>query len=94
MTRSSLRKGASENTVLYSMLPKYHSMANIATVNKESPTLLVKKADTELWFAATLVNQKLIKRYEQTPTPSHPTNINKKLLAVTKIIIIKVNKLR
>ena len=38
----------------------------------------------ELWFAAILVNQKLTRRYEQIPTPSHPTNINKKLLAVTK----------
>jgi hypothetical protein len=46
-------------------------------VKKQSPTLLVKNADIELWFAAILVNQKLTKRYEQTPTPSHPTNINK-----------------
>ena len=48
----------------------------------------------ELWLAAILVNQKLTKRYEHTPTPSQPTNISKKLLAVTKIIIIKVNKLK
>ena len=54
----------------------------------------VKNADRELWFAAILVNQKLTKRYEQTPTPSHPTNISKKLLAVTRIIIINVNKLK
>jgi hypothetical protein len=69
-------------------------MANIPISKNESPTLLVKKADIELWFAAILVNQKLIRRYEQTPTPSHPTNINKKLLAVTSITIIKVNKLK
>jgi hypothetical protein len=48
----------------------------------------------ELWFAAILVNQKLTSKYEHTPTPSQPTNINKKLFAVTKIIIINVNKLR
>jgi hypothetical protein len=76
------------------MLPKLQSIANIPTVKKQSPTLLVIKADKELWFAAILVNQKLTKRYEQTPTPSHPTNINRKLLAVTSIIIIKVNKLK
>lgn len=63
-------------------------------VKKQSPTLLVKKADIELWLAAILVNQKLTNKYEQTPTPSQPTNINKKLLAVTSMIIIKVNKLR
>lgn len=46
-------------------------------VKKQSPTRFVKNADIELWFAAILVNQKLTKRYEQTPTPSQPTNINK-----------------
>ena len=44
---------------------------NIPIVKKQSPTLLVKKADIELWFAAILVNQKFTKRYEQIPTPSH-----------------------
>ena len=44
---------------------------NIPIVKKQSPTLLVKKAETELWFAAILVNQKFTKRYEQIPTPSH-----------------------
>ena len=43
----------------------------------QSPTLFVNKADIELWFAAILVNQKHTRRYEQTPTPSQPTNINK-----------------
>ncbi len=47
------------------------------SVKKQSPTLFVKKADIELWFAAILVNQKLTNKYEQTPTPSQPTNINK-----------------
>jgi hypothetical protein len=55
---------------------------------------LVKKAEIELWFAAILVNQKLTNKYEQTPTPSHPTNINSKLFDVTNTIIIKVNRLR
>jgi hypothetical protein len=76
------------------MLPNDHRMANIPIVRKQSPTLLVRKADIELWFAAILVNQKLTNKYEQIPTPSHPTNINRKLLAVTSIIIMKVNKLR
>jgi len=69
-------------------------MANIPRVKKQSPTLFVRKADMELWLAAILVNQKLTSKYEHTPTPSHPTNINKKLLAETSIIIISVKRLR
>jgi len=76
------------------MLPKDHSIANIAIVKKQSPTLLVKKADIELWFAAILVNQKHTRRYEHIPTPSHPTNISNRLLAVIRITIMKVNKLK
>jgi len=76
------------------MFPNDHNIANIPIVKKQSPTLFVKNAAIELWFAAILVNQKLTKRYEHIPTPSHPTNINKKLLAVTSIIIINVNKLK
>lgn len=53
------------------MFPKDHNIVNIPTVNKQSPTLLVNKADKELWFAAILVNQKFTERYEQIPTPSH-----------------------
>jgi hypothetical protein len=59
------------------MLPKDHKIVNIPTVNKQSPTLFVNKADIELWFAAILVNQKFTNKYEQTPTPSQPTNIIK-----------------
>ena len=53
------------------MLPKDHKSMNRPIVKKQSPTLLVKKAEIELWFAAILVNQKFTKRYEQIPTPSH-----------------------
>jgi len=52
-------------------------MANIPITTKVSPTLFVINAERALWFAAILVNQKHTKRYEQTPTPSHPTNISK-----------------
>ena len=52
------------------LLPKDHNIANIPIVKKQSPTLLVKKAEIELWLAAILVNQKLTNRYEQTPTKS------------------------
>jgi len=63
-------------------------------VKKQSPTLFVMKADIELWFAAILVNQKLTKRYEQTPTPSHVLSENKYFTAelhkYTKLIITTI----
>jgi hypothetical protein len=42
-------------------------------------------------FACIRVNQKFIKRKEDNPTPSQPTNICKKLLEVTSMSIKKVN---
>jgi hypothetical protein len=66
-----------EKTVEYSKFPKAHKIANIPIVKKQSPTLLVKNADKELWLAGILVYQKLTNKYEQTPTPSQPTNINR-----------------
>jgi len=42
-------------------------------------------------FACKRVNQKLINKYEDKPTPSQPKNICKKLPAVTKSNIKKVN---
>ena len=44
------------------MLPKDHNIANIPIVKKQSPTLFVKNADIELWFANIRVNQKLTSR--------------------------------
>ena len=38
------------------------------------------------------MNQKLINKYDESPTPSQPTNNCKKLLPVTKISINHVNK--
>jgi hypothetical protein len=41
-------------------------------------------------LAAIRLYQKLINKYEHTPTPSHPTNNCKKLSAVTSTTIKKV----
>jgi hypothetical protein len=57
-----------------------------------SPILLTINAFIAALFAAILVYQKLTNKYEQKPTPSHPKNNCKKLPAVTKINIKKVNK--
>jgi hypothetical protein len=43
-------------------------------------------------LASILLNQKFINKYEAKPTPSHPKNIPKKLLALTKKHIKKVNR--
>jgi hypothetical protein len=53
---------------------------------------LIIKAFIAALFAAILVYQKFINKYEQKPTPSQPKNNCKKLPAVTNIIIKNVNK--
>jgi hypothetical protein len=67
-------------------------MAKIPSAKPKSPTLLTSIALIAALFACKRANQKLINKYEQSPTPSQPTNICKKLSAVTKISIKKVNK--
>ena len=41
-------------------------------------------------LAVSLLNQKPIKKYEQSPTPSQPKNSCRKLSAVTKVNIANV----
>lgn len=60
-------------------------------IKKTSAILFIIIAFIAAFKAKILVYQKLIKRKEQTPTPSHPTNNCKKLSAVTKINIKNVN---
>jgi ribosomal protein S17E len=56
-----------------------------------SPIRLIRIAFIAALFACKRPYQKLIKRYEHKPTPSHPKNNWKKLSAVTKINIKNVN---
>jgi len=58
----------------------------------KSPTRFTIKAFIAALLACILVNQKLIKRYEHKPTPSHPKNNCMKLFAVISISIKKVKK--
>jgi len=69
-------------------------MLKIASNRAKSPILFNNIALIAALLAWTRVNQKLIKRYDVTPTPSQPTNICKKLFAVTKTNIKKVNNER
>lgn len=61
-------------------------------IKKASAILFISIALKAALFAAILVNQKFINRYEQSPTPSQPTNNCNKLFEVTKINIKNVNK--
>ena len=59
-----------------------------------SPTLFTIIALIADLLACILVCQKLINKKDASPMPSHPKNITKKLSAVTKTSIKKVNKLK
>ena len=61
-------------------------------VRAKSAIRLTIKALMAALLAWIRVYQKLIKRYEQSPTPSHPKNKITKLSPVTNINIKKVNK--
>ena len=52
------------------------------TRNPQSPMRLTMKAFLPAAAAAGRMNQKLMSRYEERPTSSHPTNITAKLSAV------------
>jgi len=56
-----------------------------------SPTLLITKDFILAFPAAILVFQNPISKYEQKPTPSHPTNKINRSSAHTIINIKKVN---
>lgn len=66
-------------------------MMHIAISKPVSAILFIIIALSADFTACTLVNQKLINKYEHTPTPSQPTNNTNKLSAVTKTIIANVN---
>jgi hypothetical protein len=67
-------------------------MVQNPAVYPKSPTRLKIIAFKAALVAWTLVFQKLIKRYEHKPIPSHPKNKTIKLLALTSTTIKKVNK--
>jgi len=62
------------------------------TVKAKSAIRLTIRAFIAALFACIRVYQKLIKRYEQSPTPSHPRNKMTKLSPVTSINIKNVKR--
>jgi hypothetical protein len=63
----------------------------IPKIKNTSAILFIIIAFNAALLAKIRVNQKFINKYEQSPTPSQPKNICKKLSAVTKNNIKKVN---
>ena len=52
----------------------FANIMNIATRNPKSPMRLTMNAFLPASAFAFSLNQKPMSRYEQSPTPSHPTN--------------------
>ena len=85
------REGAKLKITSYSRVPQTAKILKIDKRIKKSPILFTSIAFIAALLAWIRVNQKLISKNEDKPTPSQPTNICKKLLLVTNISIKKVN---
>ncbi len=69
-------------------------MRNMAIMKPKSPTRFTMKAFFPASAFARSLNQKPISRYEQSPTPSHPTNITGKEEPSTSSSMKKMNRFR
>ena len=61
-------------TPVKSSVPRLAKIMNIATKNPKSPMRLTMNAFLPASAFAFSENQNPINKYEQSPTPSHPTN--------------------
>jgi len=75
-------------------VPKVVQIKNSPRRNPASPTRFTTNAFSAAAAAAGLSNQNPIKRYEQSPTPSQPTNKRRKLSAKTNRSMKKAKRLR
>src|SRR5213083_2189729 len=66
---------------------KVANARNMASRNPTSPTRLVTNAFLPATAAVSRSNQKEMRKYEQTPTPSHPRNVKSRLSAITSTSI-------
>ena len=73
---------------------KHQNKAHMPRINPASPIRFTTKALRAALLARAFSYQKPIKRYEDKPTPSHPTNSCAIFGEETKSNIINVNKLR
>jgi hypothetical protein len=89
-TQSCKIYGAKANTVKKSTVPKNKKIKNIPKAKPQSPTRLTTIALRADLFAWIRVYQKLISKYDESPTPSQPRNIWIKFPAVNSIAIKNV----
>jgi hypothetical protein len=83
---------SSPKTTPKSRVPNAAKMSMRATRNPQSPMRLTMNAFFPAAAAEGLVNQKLMSRYDDNPTSSHPTNMSPKLSASTRVNIEAMNK--
>ena len=87
-------RGAERNTSLSSSEPTASNIMNIATRKPKSPIRFMMNA----FFPASALTfseyQNPMRRYEQSPTPSHPTNITGKLEPSTSTSMKKTKRFR
>src|SRR3954452_11408252 len=76
---SGLSDDAARATSWKSTVPNRVNSSSTPSTNPKSPIRLTMNAFLPASEADFLTNQKPISRYEQRPTPSHPTNITRKL---------------
>src|SRR6266581_3758779 len=86
--------GAAANTGPKSSEPVAWKIRNIATRNPTSPMRLTMNAFFPASALTFSLNQKPINRYEQSPTPSQPTNASGKLAPSTRISMKQTNRFR
>ncbi len=73
-------------------MPNVANATNIASMKPQSPMRLVTNAFFPALALASTVNQKEMRKYEHAPTPSHPTNVKRRLSDMTRMSIEKMNR--
>jgi hypothetical protein len=74
---------------VYCSVPVFSKIKKMVNRKPMSPTRLYMKAFWPADAAESRWNQNAISQHEQTPTPSHPTKVSKRLLANTSRSIEK-----
>jgi hypothetical protein len=81
-------------TAWKSSVPNWLNTSSMPMMNAKSPMRLTTKAFLPASIADRFLYQKPISRYEQRPTPSHPTNIIGKFAPSTSTSMNAANRLR
>ena len=77
-----------------SSVPNWLKTSSVPRMNAKSPMRLTTNAFLPASVADCFLYQKPISRYEQRPTPSHPTNIIGKLAPSTSTSMNAANRFR